>query len=534
MKRLVAFILGLCAITTLLAAADADGKRWWSHVEALANDQMQGRNTGSPEHRQAAEYVASQFKRAGLKPAGVQGYIQPVKFDTRKIVESQSSLELIRNGQPQRLEMGEDAVVALRTVPAESVEASLVFAGYGLTVPEMEFDDLAGLDLKGKIIVILLGGPSSIPGNLRSHYGYATERGRFLQQAGVIGLVTIQNPRTSDIPWARSALRARFQESMSLADPVLVDMKGIRIAVTVNAAHADKWLAGSGHTIDELLALVDGGKPLPHFPLVPSLRAKVKLERRQVESQNVVASLPGSDPAFRNQYVVLTAHLDHLGAGEAISGDKIYNGALDDAAGVASLLEIAQRLHETNTTTRRSLLFVAVTGEENGLLGSRYFAAYPTVDLKSMVADLNMDMFLPLYPLRLLTVYGLNESDLGDDMHQVAKSMKMELQDDPAPQRNVFVRSDQYNFIRHGIPAVMAKFGNKKGSEEEGIEKAWLKNRYHAPSDDLSQPIDLQAAADYNRFMLMLAETVANKAARPQWKTESFFRRFSRADSAAR
>jgi Zn-dependent M28 family amino/carboxypeptidase len=535
MKRLVALILGLGAITTLLAAAavDGDGKRWWSYVEALANDQMQGRNTGSPEHRKAAEYLASQFERAGLKSAGLQGYVQPVKFDTRKIVESQSSLELIRNGQAERLALGEDAVIALRTDPAESVEAPLVFAGYGLVVPEMKFDDLAGLDLKGRIIVIIGGGPSSIPGNLRSHYGYPTERGRFLQQAGVIGLITIQNPRTSDIPWARSSL-ARLQESMSLADPALVDMKSVRIAVTVNAAHADKWLAGSGHTIDELLALVDAGKPLPHFPLVPSLRAKVKVERRQVESQNVVASFPGSDPALRNQYVVLTAHLDHLGLGEPINGDRIYNGAMDDAAGVASLLEIAQELHETNATTRRSLLFVAVTGEEKGLLGSRYFAAHPTVDPKSMVADLNMDMFLPLYPLRLLTLYGLNESDLGDDVRQVAKSMNVELQDDPAPQRNVFVRSDQYNFIRHGIPAVMAAFGNKNGSKEEGIEQTWLRNRYHAPSDDLSQPIDLQAATDYNRFMLTLAETVANKAARPQWKTESFFRRFSSADSVAR
>ena len=533
MKRLVVLVLGFAAASALLVGADTDGKRWWSHVEALANDQMQGRNSGSPEHRKAAEYVASQFERAGLKPAGVQDYIQPVKFDTRKIVESQSSLELIRGGQPERLALGEDAVVSLRTDPAESVEAPLVFAGYGLVVPEMKFDDLAGLDLKGKIIVTIRGGPSSIPANLRSHYAYPTERGRFLQQAGVIGLVTIQNPRTFDIPWARFSL-SRFQEAMSLADPALVDMKGVRIAVIVNSAHADKWLAGSGHTIDELLALVDTGKPLPHFPLVPSLRAKVKVERRQVESQNVVASLPGSDPALRNEYVVLTAHLDHVGTGEPISGDKIYNGAIDDAAGVASLLEIAQRLHETNTTTRRSLLFVAVTGEEKGLLGSRYFAAHPTVDPKNMVANLNMDMFLPLYPLRLLTVYGLNESDLGDDMRHVATSMKVELQDDPAPQRDVFVRSDQYNFIRHGIPAVMAAFGNKKGSEEERIEKAWLKNRYHAPSDDLSQPIDLQAAADYNRFMLMLAETVANNTARPQWKAESFFRRFRSADSEAR
>jgi Zn-dependent M28 family amino/carboxypeptidase len=526
MKRLVALLLGLGAVTTVLVAAEgADGKRWWSYVQALASDEMQGRNTGSPEHRRAAEYMASQFERAGLKPAGVQGYIQPVKFDARKIVESQSSLDLIRNGRPERLTLGEDANVALRTDPAESVEAPLVFAGYGLTVPETKYDDLAGLDLKGKIIVTIAGGPSSIPGNLRAHYGYATERGRFLQQAGVIGLVTIQNPSTSDIPWARSTL-ARLQESMSLADPALVDMKDLRIAVTVNAAHADKWLAGSGHTIGELLALADAGKPLPRFALVPSLRAKVKVERRQVESQNVVATLPGSDPALRNEYVVLTAHLDHLGVGEPIGGDKIYNGAMDDATGVASLLEIVQSLHEMKTTTRRSLLFVAVTGEEKGLLGSRFFAAHPTVSPQSMVADLNVDMFLPLYRLRLLTVYGLGESDIGDDVRKVAKSMNVEVQDDPAPERNVFVRSDQYNFIRHGIPAVMIAFGHKKGSPEEGIEQAWLKNRYHAPSDDLGQPIDLQAAADYNRLMMTLAKTVADRAARPQWKTESFFRRF--------
>ncbi len=253
-----------------------------------------------------------------------------------------------------------------------------------------------------------------------------------------------------------------------------------------------------------------------------------------MESQNVVASLPGSDPKLRNEYVVLTAHLDHVGSGEPTNGDKIYNGAMDDAAGVASILDIVQSLHETNSTTRRSLLFVVVTGEEKGLLGSRYFATHPTVDPQSMVADLNVDMFLPLYPLRLLNVYGLSESDLGVDVRSVAESMNVELQDDPAPQRNVFVRSDQYNFIRHGIPAVMIAFGNKKGSREEGIEQAWLKNRYHAPSDDLSQPVDLQAAANYNRFMMTLAATVANGAARPQWKNESFFRRFSSADVLAR
>jgi Zn-dependent M28 family amino/carboxypeptidase len=306
-------------------------------------------------------------------------------------------------------------------------------------------------------------------------------------------------------------------------------MKGIKIAVAVNAARADKWLAGSGHTVDELLALVDAGKPLPHFPLVPSMRAKVKVDRRQVESENVVARLAGSDPVLKNEYVVITAHLDHLGVAEPINGDRIYNGAMDNASGVAAMLDIAQQLHESGARLKRSLLFVAVTGEEKGLLGSRYFAAHPTVDANSMVADLNLDMFLPLYPFRIVTTYGLKESDLGDTVRQVAQQLHLEVQDDPAPQRDIFVRSDQYNFIRRGIPAVMIDIGNTKGSREEKIEKEWLNTRYHAPSDDLKQPIDLQAAADFDRFNLKLVETVANSPARPQWKRDSFFRRFQTA-----
>jgi Zn-dependent M28 family amino/carboxypeptidase len=526
MKRYVILLMVGAVCLASLSAADTGGKRWWSYVEALANDGMQGRQTGSPEHRKAAEYVASQFQQAGLSPAATDGYLQPVKFDVRRIVESQSSLELVRDGKAERLVLGDDATVGLRTNPADAVDGPLVFAGYGLAVPEMKFDDFAGLDLKGKIAVTISGGPSSIPGNLRAHYGSAAERGKFLEQAGAIGVVTIQNPGSADVPWARSSL-ARLQESMSLTDPGLVDMKSVRLTVTVNAAHADKWLAGSGHTIAELLKLADAGQPLPRFPLKASLRAKVTVERRQVESQNVVAAIQGTDPALKNEYVVLSAHLDHVGVGEPIKGDRIYNGAMDDASGVASLLEIARSLRDAKTMLRRSLLFVVVTGEEKGLLGSRYFAAHPTVDAKHMVADLNMDMFLPLYPMRLLTVYGLGESDLGADVRKVAAAMKVEVQDDPAPQRNVFVRSDQYNFIRRGIPAVMIAFGSRKGSPEEAAEKAWLTNRYHAPSDDLSQPVDLPAAAAYNQFMTTLATTVANETARPQWKPESFFRRFA-------
>jgi Zn-dependent M28 family amino/carboxypeptidase len=295
----------------------------------------------------------------------------------------------------------------------------------------------------------------------------------------------------------------------------------------VNPDHADRWLEGSGHTFAELLALVDAGKALPHFALTASLRAKTKIEQRDLESQNVLASLPGSDPALKGEYVVLSAHLDHLGVGEPISGDSIYNGAMDNAAGVATLLEIANRIQEQKLRLKRSLLFVVVTGEEKGLLGSRYFAAHPTVPVKSMVADLNNDMFLPLYPLHLMTVYGLEESDLGDAVRRAANALDVKVQADPEPQRSVFTRSDQYNFIRAGVPSVMLEFGFLPGSKEEALEKAWLQNRYHAPSDDLEQPVDLEAAARYNRLMLSLTQAIANASARPQWKPQSFFRRFA-------
>jgi hypothetical protein len=526
MKRNALAALVFSAAVALLAASPPDGKRWWSYVEALANDQMRGRDTGSPEHLKAAQYVAAHFEQDGLAPAGTQGFLQPVKFNAWKIVEPECSLALIHGGTVEPLALGEDAFIGRGVAPAESVEAPLVFVGYGLTVPEMNYDDFAGVDARGKIVVMIGGGPSNIPGPLRAHYQNGLERRRFLQRAGAVGTVTIQNPNTADVPWSRSAL-ARFQESMELADPTLAAPDGQKITVTVNPAHAGKWLEGSGHTLDELLALVAAGQPLPRFPLVPSLRARTKIATRELESQNVAAVWPGADPLLKNEYVVLSAHIDHVGVGEPINGDSIYNGAMDNASGVATLMDIAQDLHDQKIQTKRSLLFVVVTGEEKGLLGSRYFAAHPTVPPKSMVADLNTDMFLPLYPLQTLTVYGLHESDLGDTVRKVAQSLDVEVQDDPAPQRNVFIRSDQYSFIRAGVPSIMTEVGYKKGSKEEEIEKAWLKNRYHAPSDDLTQPVDLQAAGQYNRLILTLAESVANTPARPQWKPDSFFRRFA-------
>ena len=526
MKR-VRWAAVLLALAAFAGEAPEEGQRWWSHILFLADDKLEGRNTGSEGYRKAAAYVAGEFERAGLQPAGTDGYFQPVKFKSREIVEQDSSLALVRDGKAEPLTLGEDGFFGLRVDPAESLDAPLVFVGYGLTVPEMKYDDLAGLDLRGKIAVHVSGGPASIPGPLSSHYQSASERRKFLEQAGVVGTATVMNPIAMDVPWPRVAL-SRFQPSMSLDYPDLDEGFGLKLGVAINPAHVDKWLAGSGHSAEEILTLAKERKPLPRFPLAVALRAKVAVKRTTVESPNVVAILPGSDPQLKDQYVVLSAHLDHLGIGRPINGDNIYNGAMDDASGVATLLDIAEQLHQTKPKLRRSLLFVTVAGEEKGLLGSKYFAAHPTVKRDQMVADLNVDMFLPLFPLRILTVFGLDESDLGKQVRAVAGSMGIRVQGDPEPQRNIFIRSDQYNFIRDGVPSLMYSVGYEKGSPEAAIAKQWLTERYHAPSDDIHQPVDLKAAADFNRLTLALAEAVANLDERPKWNSDSFFRRFAK------
>jgi peptidase M28-like protein len=527
MRRLLLLLVVLAAPASLRAAdPQPDGKRWWSYVQYLADDKLEGRNTGSAGYRQAAAYVADHWKRAGLEPAGNSGFYQTVEFRSRRIREERSSLALIRNGVREPLALGDEAAISLRNEPPASLTASVVFVGYGLTVPEHHYDDLAGLDLKGKIVLYLSGGPASLPGELKAHYQASAERWRFLERAGVVGTIAVQNPSHMDLPWERSTL-ARLQAAMTLSESALTEIPAGKLTLLLNPARAERFFAGSGHTFQEILQLSDAGQPLPRFPLAVSLAAQVALETAAVDSPNVAAVWRGSDPKLRAEYVVLSAHLDHVGVGEPIHGDRIYNGAMDDASGIATLLEIATLLSESKIRTRRSILFVAVTAEEKGLLGSKYFAAHPTVKPTSMVANFNFDMFLPLHPLKILTVLGLDESDLGDRIREVARPLGLQLQRDPEPDRNIFIRSDQYNFIRHGVPALYFKLGYEKGSPQEALQKAWLKERYHAPSDDVNQPVNLQAAADFVQVMLSVTEATANRPARPQWHAQSFFRRFS-------
>jgi Zn-dependent M28 family amino/carboxypeptidase len=295
----------------------------------------------------------------------------------------------------------------------------------------------------------------------------------------------------------------------------------------MNPAHADKLFAGTGHTFAEILAAADGNKPLPRFAIPAKVRATASIANSKVESENVVALLEGSDPVLKKEFVVLSAHLDHVGVGEPIDGDRIYNGAMDNASGIASLLEVARMMKESGSKPKRSVVFLAVTGEEKGLQGSRYYSKFPTAKGR-IVANINMDMYLPLFPLKILEVQGLSESTLGDMIKAACDRAGVAVQPDKEPNRNLFIRSDQYSFIREGVPALAFKFGFEFGTPEEKIMKEWLKKRYHAPSDDLAQPVDKEGAAKFNLILMDLIGQVANAPKAPEWKPDSFFKRFAK------
>jgi len=517
----------LAASAQQTAPSHFDGDSWWAHVKFLADDSLEGRDTGSEGLKKAQAYAVEQFEKAGLQPAGVNGFYQPIRFTQYQVDESKSSLDLVSKGQSRRLSFADEAFISSRGTHASAgINASLVFVGYGLQIPEKHLDDLGGLDLSGKIVVYIAGSPAEIPTALSAHYQSLGQRWKALREAGAIGYIGIPNPASMDIPWSRISLN-RNQPSMDLADPEFNEIPGLDLAIVFNPAAAEPLFAGSNHTFAELAALAKDRKPLPHFPLDTSLEAAAAISAKSVTSANVVGKLPGTDPTLQNEFVVLSAHIDHLGIGAPINGDRIYNGAMDNGSGSALVLDMAASLKAHPESLKRSVLFLLVTGEEKGLLGSKYFAAHPTVPIKSIVADINVDMFLPIVPLKFLKIEGLEESDLGTRAASIAQSLGVKPIADPEPLRNAFIRSDQYSFIKKGVPAVKMDVGFELGSPEQKIFKDWLTNRYHAPSDDTNQPVDLQAAALYEEIVRRLLIDTANTPASPQWKPDSFFRRYA-------
>lgn len=532
-RLLLATCLALLPAAAIAAAPTKATSAWWGHVAVLASDELAGRLTGTPGYLNAANYVAQQFKAAGLQPGGDGGsYLQAVAFTEQTVDAARSSFALTTDGVATPLAIGPQVLLPARETQPTTIAAPLVFIGYGIHLPEAGHDDFAGLDLKGKVVVVVGGGPAKLSAALKSHASaYAFPKA--IAAAGAIGIIRLQNPRTADIPWARQ-IALSSQGGMQLAEPALRNYPGTMFTATMNPANSEALFVGSGRTFAEVLALVDAQAPLPRFDLKVGVKATVAAKVRSLSSPNVVGILLGRDPALKSQYVVLSAHLDHLGVGTPIDGDAIYNGAMDNAAGIATMIETARSFRARRERPRRSLVFVAVGGEEKGLLGSRAFAEGPTVPKPAIVANINMDMFLPLFPLKNLLVFGDAESSLGPDARAVATAQGYGVLPDPAPDRNLFVRSDQYSFVRTGVPAIALKMQPVPGSPEAQIEKDFLRLRYHAPQDDLSQPVDLAAADAFNKYLAALTLRVANAEARPRWNADSFFKRFEAKTVATR
>jgi hypothetical protein len=517
---------GLAAAATVPAESYAKpAGQWWADITVLAADSNEGRQTGSPGYMRAANYVISRFEAEGLEAAGVGGFLQPVAFEQQTVDQAASRAELRTAGtEPTPVQPGEDLIIAAGGASRPPrVAAPLVFIGYGLHLPEQGYDDIAGIDLKGKIALVLSGGPSEISGPIKSNARFA--RAKMLGKLGAVGMITLTTPKQVEIPWTRQKLLSS-QPGMYLTDSALRDTPDGFFLASFDPERSELLFKDTGHTFAQLCALADDSKPLPHFDLPTQLQANIVVRRESVTSPNLIAKLPGRDPKLAKEYVIVSAHLDHLGIGAAINGDRIYNGAMDDASGVATVLDIAHRLKTAARRPRRSVLFLIVTAEEKGLLGSHYFASRPTVPKDSIVADLNFDMPLPLWPLKSVFVPGADESTLGADAAAVAAARGLEMVPDPLPDRNVFIRTDQYSFVREGVPSLAFKFGFAKDTPEFKIEHDWRANRYHAPSDDLVQPgIFKEDAAKLDAYVAALTVRIANADARPAWLPSSIFRR---------
>jgi hypothetical protein len=486
--------------------ADADTRAWWQRTTVLAADSMEGRDAGSRGHEHAARHVARWLAAAGLKPLGDDGsWYQWVPMEEVAV----TSQRLDVGGRPLRFLYD---VTTLRgpTVPT-TLDAALAYRGYCAA------DSLG--DVRGRLVICHATRRPGLPS--------AEQRRAALQQAGALGMVAIADPGFTVEPPRWPAAYARtvtlVGDTTAPATPATPALDPRFVTLSLRAEALRTVVAGSGQDADALVAAGSAGRPLPNFDLRDTLHATFSTARRTLRSPNVVGILPGTDPARANEAIVLTAHLDGYGYGTAVNGDSLYNGALDDAAYVALIVRLLERRHGQGF--RRPLIVAVVTGEEKGLLGSRWFLAHLPVPRARIAGNINLDQLRPLFPLDLLTVHALDDTSLGDDARAVAESLGIAVQRDPEPERGLLQRTDHWSFLQAGIPATNFVFGYRPGTESERIYRQWYREGYHTPKDDLRQRIDWKAAADFNRFYYALVARVADQDAAPAWKPGSSLRR---------
>lgn len=505
------------------AAEAAPAARIRADIAWLADDARQGREAGTQGYLDAASYVAARFKGLGLTPAGEAGsWYQTVPLRSARRDLSAASMTARTAGGAIAFKHLEDFLIgrSFRT-KSVAVEGQVVYAGYGVVDPASGYDDYAGLDVRGKIVAVFGGAPSTFDTEKRAHYSSNRGKLEIAAARGAVGMLTLQTEALEKrTPWARAIDRPEIS-SMVWVGPEGPDASSIEATALLSSAGARKLFAGAPKSYDDIRAAqaADGAPKGFALPVSVSLSGASKHE--DVTSPNVAALLEGSHEKLKKELVVLTAHLDHIGVRPVSKSgeDGVHNGALDNASGIATMLEAAREL-SIGKRPKRSVLFVAVTAEEKGLLGAEYFAKHPTAPGR-MAANVNLDMPILLYPFTDVIAFGAERSSLGPIVGAAAASMGVKLSPDPVPEQGLFTRSDHYAFVKQGVPSVFLFTGFENGGKKAFEE--FIAKDYHRPSDEIDLPIDYDAAARFASLNARIASAIASEKKPPAWKTGDFF-----------
>ncbi|WP_193163591.1 M28 family metallopeptidase [Microbulbifer hainanensis] len=526
---LMAGALVACATTSFAPIPSANSENMRATVEYLAADELAGRETGSETYRQAAEYVAQQFQALGLQPVGDGGYLQEVPFRRASWNGREPTLVLQGSDGDISFKFGEDFIASPPTISEDTATtAGLVFVGYGIDAPDFGIDDYAKLDVRGKVVVILSGRPQRLPSEVGAHYSSSRTKRETAARHGAVGYILLNTPEREKRRTFKRSLEHLHDDNF---DWVAADgipgaaIPGLHPGVMLDMPAGRQLFMGAKRSLDTIFTEMENGLIPQGFALPYRVAMTSGSVHKNITSPNVVAVLPGSDPKLKNEYVVLSAHLDHIGVTEG-EGDQINNGAQDNAAGIAVMLETARLFRESGRAPRRSLLFVAVTGEEKGLLGSDYFAQHPPVPPQSMVADINLDMPMLLYPFKDIIAFGANHSTLGKTAARAAKRTGLKLSPDPMPEEVIFVRSDHYNFVRQGIPSIYLITGREAvdpAIDGTAMQNRFLRERYHRPSDEADAQVNYEAAKQFTEVNYAIARDVADADRKPRWYKGDFF-----------
>lgn len=513
-----------------VAALSADKTNIETDMRFLASDELEGREAGTPGYDTAAQYVADRMAAMGVAPAGTDGsYFQTVPLQRSYRVPQELALDIqnTESGEALSLEENVDYVMYGSTQSAsDSISAGAVFVGFGIVAPDLGRDDYYGLDVDGKIVVMLSGTPKGIQTEERAYYG--NTKGAEASKRGAIGVVTLETPTRETIySFARLVGEGRLESArMSWLSPDGTPFSrapNLRASGYLSLAGGRKLIEGAGLDFDAVMQTAEAeGGAVQGFNLPYKISMTQTSTLDTVESDNVIGLIEGSDPDLKDEIIVLTAHLDHIGISKSFEDDKINNGALDNAAGVSTLLEVARMILE-GERPRRSVMLLIVTAEEKGLLGAQYFAQNPTVDAARLVGNVNLDMPVLTYEFEDVVAFGSDRSTIAVAVSAAAEEMGMQLSPDPFPDQGLFTRSDHFRLVEIGVPSIFLATGTANGGDAAWAEH-FAKN-YHRPSDDMNNSISFDAAANFAEINARIALTLANADERPLWVKDDFFAR---------